>query len=116
MYFDLENQKIKEGINPEDEFSPPTPIDGESINEKIYKSIWYPTFARNNGIEGIVKILVKIDKEGNLNVISVYKGVEAHLDAESIRVINKCQKWNPATLNGENIDIFSILNVTFRLE
>jgi len=116
VFFDLANQEVEEGIKPEDEFSPPTLKDGLSINEKIYQSIWYPKYARNNGIDGIVKVLVKIDKEGQLSVMSIYQNAEPHLDAESIRVINKCQNWNPATLNGEKIDIYSILSVTFKLE
>lgn len=116
VYFDLVNQEAEKGIKPEDEFLPPTLKDGLSINEKIYKSIWYPTYARNNGIDGVVKVLIKIDKNGQLNVISIYQGVESHLDAESVRVINKCQNWNPATLNGEKVDMYSVLSVTFKLE
>ncbi len=116
ILIDLEDQKIVDGINPSDDFEFPKFEENKNISSHIYKSVWYPEMARNNGIEGTIKVLVKINTDGKINVISIFKGVESHLNAEAIRAIKTVKNITPATLNGEKIEVYSYINVVFRLE
>lgn len=116
VYVDLLKGEPISGVIDKDEFSPPIFLDDTNMLKYLYGSIWYPSHARENGTDGTVSIHIKISKLGYLEVISVYKGVEPHLDVESIRALLLCKNWKPAILNGEAIDTYSIFDVKFKLQ
>lgn len=115
IYYDFFKQEIESGINSNSQFEAPTLKSGRHLLSQINRSTRYPAFSRENGIQGTVKVLVKIDENGSLEVLHILKGVEPHLDAETIRVIRKCQDWIPAELDGKKVEVYSIVNMKFKL-
>jgi len=115
-YFEFGTEKIELNSESNANLISPKIIGSENSVLTLYKTIRYPAFARKNGISGEVKVHVKISVEGKLSIVAIYEGYESHLDAESIRALNQCQNWEPATLNGEAIESYSIVPIKYRLE
>ncbi len=114
-YFSLGNKAINQNLDPETVFVAPTLKDESNPLELIYQSMEYPSEARKEGVEGVVIVHVKVDKTGQLEVLSVTRSRGPHLDAEAVRLLSKMQEWNPATLDGVAIDSYSTVKVYFRL-
>ena len=114
IYYDFRSKKTKTALS--GKYEPPKLISKEKdfIN-CYYMNIAYPPHARENGIEGKVEIQIKISKKGELEIISIYKGMETHLDKESVRAIKECSYWEPAKLDGVEVDTYSIVDVNFLL-
>ena len=90
-------------------------LDSPDIGFQMYffKNVRYPKFARENGIQGTVHIQLTIDKYGKINNISIISGVEELLDRETYRLIHSMPDWTPAKLNGEPINVYLILPITY---
>jgi TonB family protein len=82
----------------------------------IVQNLRYPEFAVVNGVQGTVHIQLTIDKEGKVDNISVVRGVEESMDRETYRLIHSMPDWTPAKLNGEPINVYLILPITYRLQ
>lgn len=79
------------------------------------KNISYPRYAKENGIEGIVKLAFTITKEGEVKDIVVNQGVHLTLDKEAVRVVRKLKFSNPPTIDGEPREVCLSLPVTYKL-
>lgn len=114
------DERIEGGIYPE--------LDNDTNVEKAFfpggmqefyhyvmKTLTYPSYARRNGIQGKVYLHVKVTSQGDIQFLSIYKGVDKFLDQEAARVIVQCSDWIPAKKNGEPIDSYYIIPITFRL-
>ncbi len=71
--------------------------------EYFYKSMQYPSFAREKNLEGIAVVGFTIDDAGRTKNIVVKNGVCDEIKAECIRIVEEMPNWTPATSNGENI-------------
>jgi len=72
----------------------------------------YPDLARRAGIEGIVKLQVKVKTDGSIEVQKVLEGEPVLADA----AMNAVKKWraNPMSINGTRIE--TITTITFNFE
>lgn len=86
-----------------------------TIYKYIGQHLYYPRFARENGIEGKVFLTFIINTDGNVEDISVLRGVAACLDKEAMRVLRELKFSTPPTLKGEAISVCVTLPVVFRL-
>jgi len=116
IYFEYGEGNLVSKLDPDQNFLAPKIVGVTNPYSCLYRSIKYPAYARENGIMGEVKVHIKIGKDGKLSILSIYKGEEPHLDVEAIRALNTCLEWEPAKLNGENIESYSIVSVKYRLE
>lgn len=82
----------------------------------VSKNLTYPAQARRMGIEGKVFVHFIVDKDGSLTDIKVVKGIGAGCDAEVLRIINKCPKWNPGKQRGRPVRVQMMLPITFKLQ
>ncbi len=82
----------------------------------IYKSIQYPTFARQRNIEGTAVISFVIEKDGRLTDIQVLHGICDEIRAECIRVVETLSPWTPGYQNNEAVRVQFNLPIRFRLE
>ena len=55
-------------------------------------------------------------KEGNVEEVTVFKGVDPHLDAEALRVIKMMPKWKPGKHEGKEVNVKCTIPVGFRLQ
>ena len=73
----------------------------------------YPALAQKAGIQGIVKLQVKIRKDGQVEVQKVLEGEPALVDA----AIDSVKRWRakPPWLNGKPVDVISTVTFNFLL-
>jgi TonB family protein len=87
----------------------------ENFYEYVGGNLRYPSYARRYGIQGDVKVHVKVTKTGKVEYLSIFEGTNKFLDQEAVRVIIQCPNWEPAKLKGEPVDSYYILSITFKL-
>ncbi len=90
----------------------PEPIGGmEEIAEKLY----YTREAKINNIEGRVLLLFTVTELGNVEDVSVLKGLGYGLDEIAVKAI-KDTKFKPGEANGSKINVKTVLPLQFKLE
>jgi protein TonB len=90
---------------------------GEKAYENYLKSnIKYPTFAVDNGIEGIITLSLKIDEAGNVVDVKAEKKIGGGCDDEAIRVIRSMPRWKPGRKNGEIVPVIRHVRVIMLLK
>ncbi|MEQ8546804.1 MAG: energy transducer TonB [Cyclobacteriaceae bacterium] len=112
--------KIEEGIYPDEELKSNIkraeyPDGIQAFYQFVGNTMRYPAYARRNGIQGKVLLHIKVTKTGKTEFLSIFEGVNEHLDQEAARVIIQCPNWVPATKNGEPIDSYYITPLTFKM-
>jgi protein TonB len=99
-----------EALPPSDVFipyeTPPVPIKPIIPN--------YPEMARMAGVEGMVILLVLIDKDGTVRDVQVRKGIGAGLDEAAVEAVKKIP-WTPAIQNSRPVAVWMSVPVRFRL-
>ena len=74
----------------------------------------YPEMARMGGVEGMVMLLVLIDKDGKVRQVLVRKGIGAGLDEAAVEAVKKVP-WTPAIQNSRPVAVWMSVPVRFRL-
>jgi protein TonB len=83
--------------------------------EQLTKKINYPTFAKNNKIEGKVYAMAYVDENGNVNNVKIIKSIGGGCDEEVIRVLN-ASKFKPGQHEGKPVKVKTTISVTFKLK
>lgn len=98
--------------------APPVPA-APVLTEPSVKSEWtdgvYPEEARENNIEGVVRLQITISPEGVVTHVVVVKGLGFGLDEEAKRRIRRF-RFAPATRDGVPISVTIPFNFRFALE
>ncbi|HXY25971.1 MAG TPA: energy transducer TonB [Candidatus Acidoferrum sp.] len=73
----------------------------------------YPALAQRAGVHGMVKLQVRLTKEGHLEVQKVLEGEPVLVDA----AIDAVRKWQakPCWMHGKNVEVISTLTFDFQL-
>ena len=88
-------------------------------DEKDFKKRWvfypspdYPPLAMRAGIQGTVRLQVRLKADGTLSVEKVLEGQPALVDAATAAV----QQWRatPEQIEGKNVDVISTVSFNFR--
>ncbi|MFM9946131.1 MAG: energy transducer TonB [Bacteroidia bacterium] len=119
---DGDGDKPIEPVKPPEIFTavqePPEFVGGEAAMMKyIYENINYPEAAKNNQVEGKIRIKFTVAPDGsikNAHVISKDK-IGFGCEEEAIRVIEGMPKWKPGRQNGNAVHVYFNLPVTFKL-
>ena len=82
----------------------------------INENLRYPAAAIENGIQGRVMVQFVVTKDGSVDDVTVLHGVDSALDQEAIRVCKTLPKFIPGKQNGQPVNVWFTLPVTFRLE
>lgn len=99
-----------------DDELPSFPGGDVKLREWIKKNMKYPSYAKNNGIEGQVLVVFIVEKDGSISNAEVSWGVDPSLDQEALRIVNKMPKWKPGTQNGVAMRVKYRLPITFTLK
>ncbi len=84
-------------------------------------SIWvntqmnYPGYARDRGMTGDVKFLFGVNKHGNVNDIIITDPCHPVFDRESYRVISESPKWEPGSIDGQQVSFYYSFPTMYRL-
>ena len=82
----------------------------ENLNDQEDQWIWmnenciYPEGARRRGVEGIVTVGLVVKKDGTVDRITIFKGLDKEIDESVIRILKNMPKWSPATIKGEPVN------------
>jgi TonB family protein len=89
---------------------PPEPIGGF---EEIQKSLYYPEFARKEGVQGTVMMNAVINENGEVEEVKIIQSLESRCDEEAIRAV-KSVPWKPARQKGVPVRAMISIPITFR--
>ena len=98
------------------EVKPEYPGGMGELGKLLNSNLKYPLIPFENGVQGEVLIQFVVDKEGNVEEVTVFKGVDPHLDAEALRVIKMMPKWKPGKHEGKEVNVKCTIPVGFRLQ
>jgi TonB family protein len=56
-----------------------------------------------------------IDKKGNIEKVSIHRGIPDTLDAEAKQVIKKMPNWIPGIKDGKPVSTYFLLPIQFKL-
>jgi protein TonB len=82
----------------------------------IGKNLKYPVIAQENGIQGKVIVRFEVTKTGAVDKVEVVRQLDAACDKEAMRVVRSLPKFIPGRQNGENVNVWYTLPITFKLE
>jgi periplasmic protein TonB len=90
----------------------PSPVGGiKSLQEKVH----FTEIARRAGVEGIVYIQAKINKNGDVVEAKILKGLGAGLDEEALNAV-KLTKFVPGKQRGRAVNVMMTIPVKFVLK
>jgi TonB family protein len=81
----------------------------------IAENTKYPETAKKNNIQGRVIIRFCITAKGNVNRVSVLRGVDPEIDAEALRVVNTLPAFKPGKQGGIDVPVWYMIPITFTL-
>ena len=81
----------------------------------IAKNLKYPAVAKENNIKGQVSVTFVVERDGSLAEARVIGSLSPETDAEAIRLIKECPKWNPGMQNGRAVRVQYALPIKFVL-
>ncbi len=82
----------------------------------LERNLQYPESAQEAGTQGVVRVQLVVDKEGNVSEVKALNDPGDGLGAEAERVIKKGPKWIPAEQNGRKVTFRFVQTVTFQLQ
>ena len=100
-------------------FSADTPSfpGGEKALEKyISDNMVYPSYSKENGVEGVVTVGFIVATDGTLKDSKIMKPVDPDLEKEALRLVNGMPAWIPAEKDGTPIEAPSQVKVPFILD
>ena len=97
------------------EHQPEFPGGIEKLYRYLGKNLRYPAAARGNNTQGKVFVTFVVEKDGSLTDIRILKSLSPETDAEAIRLMQACPKWNPGIQNGRPVRVQYSMPVSFTL-
>lgn len=91
------------------------PKPGYDIQEYINNNLVYPAKAKEYFIQGKVVVKFIVRANGSIDSPIVVKGVSEDLDLEAIRIVKSMPQWNPGEKDGQKVDVYFSLPITFLL-
>ena len=87
----------------------------EALRKFLKDNMTYPAVAQENGIQGKVFLKFVVNKSGEVSDIQVIRSIDSSLDKEAIRVVKLMPKWVPGKQNGQAVNVYFTLPVSFVL-
>ncbi|MDE6176232.1 MAG: energy transducer TonB, partial [Paramuribaculum sp.] len=76
----------------------------------------YPEVAQENGVQGRVVIQFVVTKTGDVGEVKVARSKDPDLDKEAVRVVKSLPKFIPGKMNGQPVNVWYTVPVTFKLQ
>lgn len=86
------------------------------LRKYIAENVRYPTIARENDIKGKVFVRFVVNEKGNVENVSIARGVDPLLDEEAIRVVKGLPKWKPGKQRGKPVKVWYTVPINFTLQ
>lgn len=95
------------------EQKPQFPGGDAALMKYLRSHINYPPMAAESSIEGSVIVQFLVDKTGKVGEIKVVRSADEYLDKEVTRVVKSLRNFTPGSHNGQPVDVWYVLPVTF---
>lgn len=109
-------EKEKEEVFSHVEQMPKFPGGDAELYKFISNNLNYPAMAIENNVQGRVVVQFVVTKDGSIGNVKVVRSVDRDLDNEAIRVCKKLPKFIPGKQNGQPVNVWYTLPVTFKLQ
>lgn len=76
----------------------------------------YPNISRDLGIQGKVVVRFAINEQGGISNIEMLQGINGELNKEAVRVIGTLKKFKPGYYDGEPIEVYYMIPITFTIK
>ena len=98
------------------EQKPQFPGGDSALMKYLQSHIVYPPMAAENNVEGRVVVQFLVDKTtGKVGDAKVVRSVDKNLDREAIRLVKSLRNFTPGQHNGQPVDVWYVLPVTFKM-
>ncbi|MDH6356853.1 M56 family metallopeptidase [Parabacteroides sp. PF5-9] len=98
------------------ESMPQFPGGDQELLRFISRSIKYPRFAQEHGIQGRVVCSFIVHKSGKIKDFEIVRSVDAELDQEALRVLSLMPEWEPGRQRGKAVSVKYTVPIMFRLQ
>ncbi|MBN1252665.1 MAG: energy transducer TonB [Bacteroidales bacterium] len=86
------------------------------LRKYISTHVNYPNIARENGIEGRIYVRFCVTSTGNVEKVSIARGVDPILDKEALRVVKELPKWKAGEQRGKKVNVWYTVPINFQLQ
>ena len=111
-----EKKPVVEEIFRAVEQMPMFPGGDAALMKYLSSHIQYPTMAMENNIQGRVIVQFVVTRTGKIGEVKVVRSVDPDLDAEAVRVCKSLPDFIPGKMNGQAVNVWYTLPVTFKLQ
>ena len=95
---------------------PQFPGGDAALMKYLSNNINYPQVAMENGVQGRVIVQFVVTKNGTVGEVKVIRSVDRDLDKEAVRLCKSLPKFIPGKLNGQAVNVWYTLPITFKLQ
>jgi TonB family protein len=81
----------------------------------IRENLHYPAIARENGIEGRIKVSLIVDEDGNVMSVKIIEGLGAEFDKAVITMLTRMPVCPPKIQNGKRVATPLVIPIRFCL-
>ena len=94
---------------------PEFPGGPDKMRDYFSQNLKFPKEAKNQNIKGRVVVSFIINENGAVTNVSLLQGIGGGCDDEAIRVVESMPDWQPATMEGEPVNVLFTLPIRFKL-
>lgn len=87
-----------------------------ALLQYIGNHIQYPAMAQENGVQGRVVVQFVVRRDGSVGDVKVARGKDPELDREAVRVVRTLPNFIPGKSNGQAVNVWYTLPITFKLQ
>ena len=117
--FSQSNQQVKETEGTKSsqviEEMPMFPGGEKALVTYLKENLNYPAVPAENGVQGRVIVLFKVEADGSLTDVRIGRSVDPWIDREALRLVKAMPKWIPGKQDGKPVPVKFQVPITFRL-
>lgn len=117
--FSQSNQQAKETEETKSsqvvEEMPVFPGGEKALVAYLKENLKYPSVPAENGVQGRVIVLFKVEADGSLTDVRIGGSVDPSIDREALRLVKAMPKWIPGKQDGKPVPVKFQLPITFSL-
>ena len=95
---------------------PSYPGGDAALLQDVANNLQYPAMEQENGTQGRVVLQFVVTKNGSIGEVKVVRSLSPGCDQAAIKAVKKLKKFNPGRQNGNAVNVWYTLPVTFKLQ
>lgn len=111
-----DNNSIVDDGNYDNDQLPQFPGGEAALIKFVADNLQYPDSAKAKKIQGRVVVKFVVTKTGEIGEVKIVRSKDLDLDKEAVRIVKSLPNFIPGKLNGEVVDMWYTLPITFKLQ